>query len=112
MDLFESPVMAAYVNILLYGVIGFTFSAMTFVFDLERVGFLIQAVIYFIVTAGVFVAITVILWQLHRRPEALVSSLAGYAVTYVIMCVVMYKQLRKDMEEINKNLNDISVSEY
>ena len=109
---FESPVMAAYVNILLYGVIGFTFSTMTFVFDLERVGFLIQAVIYFIVTAGVFVAITVILWQLHRRPEALVSSLAGYAVTYVIMCVVMYKQLRKDMEEINRNLNDISVSEY
>ena len=101
---FPSPVMAAYVNILLYGLIGFSFSFMTFVFDLERVGFIIQAVIYFVVTCAVFVGITIVLWQLQRRPEALISSLAGYAVTYVIMCVIMYKQLKRDMEEINKSI--------
>ena len=77
---------------------------MTFVFDLERVGFIIQAVIYFVVTCAVFVGITIVLWQLQRLPEALISSLAGYAVTYVIMCVIMYKQLKRDMEEINKSI--------
>ena len=30
--LFPTPVIAAYVNVLLYGLIGFTFSVMTFIF--------------------------------------------------------------------------------
>ncbi|MBR6308394.1 MAG: DUF3021 family protein [Lachnospiraceae bacterium] len=100
--LFPTPVVAAYVNIILYGLIGFTFSAMTFVYEIERIGFVFQSIIYFVVTAAVCLSITVILWQLHKYPAAFAGTLAGYAVTHVIMLVVGYRNLKKDIEEINE----------
>ena len=103
--LFPTPVIAAYANIFLYGLIGFTFSVMTFIYSVEKIGLLFQSIIYFLVTAGVCLAITVILWQLHKYPAAFVCTLCGYAATHVIMFIAGYKSLRKDVKEIN----DLSV---
>ena len=100
--LFPTPVIAAYVNIILYGFIGFAFSTMTFVYEIEKIGFVIQSIIYFVVTATVCLSITVILWQLHKYPAALAGTLAGYAVTHVIMLIVGYRNLKKDIKEINE----------
>ncbi|MCR4728231.1 MAG: DUF3021 domain-containing protein [Lachnospiraceae bacterium] len=105
--LFPTPVIAAYVNIFLYGLIGFTFSVMTFIYGVERMGLLFQSVIYFIVTAGVCLGITVIIWQLHRYPAAFVCTLCGYAATHVIMFIVGYKSLKQDVKEINELSADI-----
>ena len=100
--LFPTPVIAGYVNVLLYGVIGFTFSVMTFVYDLERIGFLMQSVIYFAVTAAVCLAITMLLWQLQKYPAPFIGTLAGYAATHAIMFVIAYKRLKKEIGEINE----------
>lgn len=102
--LFPTTAMAAYVNLLLYGVIGATFSMMTFVYDLEKIGFAFQSIIYFVVTSTVCILITTLLWQLHRYPAALISTLAGYAVTHVIMFTVSYRKLKNDIQEINTQL--------
>ena len=106
--LFPTPVIAAYVNIILYGLIGFTFSAMTFIYDARRIGFALQSVIYFIVTATVCVSITVLLWQLHKYPAAFAGTLAGYAATHVIMFIVGYNDLKKDIKEINEISGDLT----
>ncbi len=100
--LFPTAAIAAYVNVLLYGVIGFTFSVMSFIFDVERLSFLLQSVIYFIVTAAVCVGITTVLWQLQKYPAAFISTLAGYAVTHAIMFVIAYRKLKADIKEINE----------
>ena len=102
--LFATPVIAVYVNLLLYGVIGAVFSMMTFIFDVDRIGFVFQGIIYFAVTAAVCTGITILLWQLHRYPQALFSTLAGYGVTYVIMGVLAYRKLKDDIREINNGL--------
>ena len=102
--LFPTTTIAAYVNIMLYGVIGASFAGMTFVFDLPRPGFVIQSIIYFIVTASVCIGITILLWQLHRHPQALIPTLAGYGLTYVIMGTVEYRELKKKIREINEDL--------
>ena len=99
--LFPTPVIAAYVNVILYGIIGFTFAAMTFIFSSERIGLLLQNIIYFAVTSAVCVSITMILWQLQKYPAAFICTLAGYAATHVIMFTVEYKNLKKDITEIN-----------
>lgn len=106
--LFPTPVMAAYVNILLYGLIGFTFSTMSFIYSVEKMSLLLQSIIYFLVTASVCMAITTLLWQLQKYPAAFVSTLAGYAVTHVIMFVVNYKTLKKDIDEINQISVDLT----
>ncbi len=99
--LFPTPVIAAYVNVLLYGLIGFTFSVMTFIFSVERIGLLLQNIIYFVVTSAVCVSITMILWQLQKYPAAFICTLAGYAATHVIMFIIEYRNLKNDINEIN-----------
>lgn len=101
-ELFATPVIAAYVNVLLYGVIGATFAMMTFIYEVERIGFIIQSIIYFIVTSAVCLAITMVLWQLHRYPKALICTLLCYGGTHVIMITQAYKTLKKDICEINE----------
>ena len=100
--LFPTEAMAAYVNILVYGIIGAVFAMMTFIYDVERLGFLFQSIIYFIVTGGFSVAVTVFLWQLHHYPNAFIGTLTGYAVSHIIIFVVEYRTLRKDVKEINE----------
>ena len=106
-ELFPTPVMAAYINILLYGVIGAVFSGMSFIFDCQRIGYIVQSLIYFVSTAAVWVIITILVWQLHRYPKALIATIAGYAVTYIIMGTITYKNLKKDISEINSALDTV-----
>ena len=100
--LFPTPVIAAYVNLILYGLIGFVFSFMTTIYDVERIGFVIQSILYFVVTSGVCISITMLLWQLQKYPAAFIGTLSGYAATHVIMFVLAYRKLRIDIREINE----------
>lgn len=102
--LFPTSAMAAYVNVLLYGCISASFAVMTFIYDVERIGFVIQSIIYFLTTSVACLLITMLLWQLQRYPAALFGTLAGYALTHVIMITMAYKKLRKDVSEINQEL--------
>ncbi|MBR5967828.1 MAG: DUF3021 family protein [Lachnospiraceae bacterium] len=104
MALFPTAALAAYVNILLYGLIGATFAVMTFIYEFERIGFVIQSIIYCLVTGGVCMLITILLWQLQRHPEAFVSTCLGYLAAHVIMIVVQYRALKKDISVINTEL--------
>ena len=100
--LFPTPVIASSVNILLYGLIGFTFSFMLFIYDVEKISFLAQSILYFAVTAGVCMLITTMLWQLPRYPAAFAFTLTGYAVTHVIMFTITYRSLKRQIREINE----------
>lgn len=101
---FPSDTIAMEINVLLYGVIGAAFSAATVVYEWDRIGFLIQNLIYFLLTGLVWVPIVTLLWQLVRYPEALISTLTGFVATYIIMSIVGYRIIRRDVGEINKAL--------
>ena len=100
--LFPSVTIAAYVNVLLYGVIGATFALSVYIYEVERIGFIIQSIIYFIITSSVCVGITILLWQLHKYPSAFISTLAGYLATHIIMMVIEYRKLKADIKVINE----------
>ena len=102
--MFPTPVMAAYVNVLLYGVIGAQFAAMTMIFESRRIGVILQWIIYFCVTSAVCLIITIFLWQLHRYPMALVCTFLGYGLTYLIMGIVQYRKLKEDIMIINRSV--------
>ena len=106
--LFTTPAMAAYTNVLLYGVIGFAFAAMTFLFDLKKMGLLIQWLLYFLSTGAVCITITTLLWQLHRYPRAFFMTVGGYGITYIIIAISQYLNLKKDVKEINESLKKAS----
>ena len=65
-------------------------------------GFIIQSIIYFVITSTVCVGITILLWQLHKYPAAFISTLAGYLATHIIMMVIEYRRLKADIRAINE----------
>lgn len=102
--LFPSETIAMEVNILLYGVIGVTFSAAAWIYEQEKLGFVWQNLIYFLLTSIVWIPIVMLVWQLQKYPQAFISTLAGFAGTYVIMSIVGYRITKSDVDRINRVL--------
>lgn len=88
--------------IALLGVIGATFALSVYIYEVKRIGFIIQSIIYFVITSSVCVGITILLWQLHKYPTAFISTLAGYLATHIIMMVIEYRKLKADIKVINE----------
>ena len=88
--------------IALLGVIGATFALSAYIYEVEKIGVIIQSIIYFVITSSVCVGITILLWQLHKYPAAFFSTLAGYLATHVIMMVIEYRRLKADIKVINE----------
>lgn len=105
--LFPSETIAVEVNVLLYGIIGAGFSAMTFIYENEKIGFIVQNMIYCILTSIIWVPIVVFVWQLNKYGNALVGTLIGFFSTYIVMSIVGYRITQARIEEINKFLNGI-----
>lgn len=101
---FPSETIAMEVNVLLYGVIGAAFSAAAWIYEQEKLGFVWQNLIYFLLTSIVWLPIVMLIWQLQKYPKALISTLAGFAGTYVIMSIVGYRITKSDVERINQAL--------
>lgn len=99
--LFPSESIAVEVNILLYGIIGIAFSAAAIIYEKDRLGFIVQNILYFIVTSMVWVTIVTLVWQLHKYPQALIGTICGFVVTYIIMSIVGYRITKKNIEKIN-----------
>ena len=102
--LFPSVTLAMEVAILLHGFIGAVFSAASFIYEKVEIGFILQNVIYFILTGIVWVPVVSFVWQLHRYPAAFFSTLGGFAITYIIMSVVGYNITKKEVALINAHL--------
>ncbi len=102
--LFPSVSIAVEVNILLYGVIGFVFAMASVIYEKEQIGFIVQNILYVILTGCFWIPIMTLLWQLQRYPSALIGTLCGYAGSYVIISIVGYRSTKKNVEEINQCL--------
>ena len=94
------------VDMLLYGVIGLAFSSMLFIYEIDRIGFVLQNAIYYLVTGIVWIPIVAFLWQLWRYPQALVCTIVGFVMTDVIMTVVGYRTTKRNIRELNAALGN------
>lgn len=104
MALFPSETLALGVAVLCHGVIGATFAAATFIYEKIEIGFVLQNVIYFLLTGLVWIPVVCFVWQLYRYPEALISTVGGFVLTYVVMSIVGYNVTKKEVIEINARL--------
>ena len=102
--LFPSKTIAVEANILLYGMIGAIFAAAAFIYEKDNIGFLIQNLLYMLMTACVWVPIVCLIWQLQKNIPAFISTLGGFMLTYMIMSFVGYRITRKEVEDINRIL--------
>jgi len=102
--LFPSETLALGVAVLLHGLIGAVFCAATVIYEKIEIGFVLQNVIYFLLTGIVWIPIICFVWQLYRYPSALLSTVGGFVLTYVVMSMVGYNITKKEVAEINAKL--------
>lgn len=101
---FSSEILAFCVLLLSHGVIGATFAAATVIYEKVEIGFILQNIIYYILTGVVWIPIICFIWQLYLYPTALLSTMGGFIITYVIMSVVGYNVTKKEVAQINARL--------
>ena len=101
---FPSETMAVFTDALLYGVIGFTFSFMLFIYNYDRLGFVVQNIIYYISTSIVWMPIIIYIWQLQKYLSALIFTLTGFVVVEIIMTIIAYNITKKNIAAINMTL--------
>ena len=102
--LFPSETLALGVAVLSHGMIGVTFAAATVIYEKVEIGFILQNIIYVLLTGIVWIPLICFVWQLYHYPAALVSTIGGFVLTYLIMSVVGYNVTKKEVAEINARL--------
>lgn len=103
---FPSETLALGTAVLSHGLIGATFATATFIYEKAEIGFILQNVIYVLLTGIVWIPIICFVWQLYRYPSALASTIGGFVLTYVIMSAVGYQITKKEVEQINAKLEE------
>lgn len=106
-NMFPSQTIAYGVDILLYGVIGVAFAGFLFLYEQERIGYIVQSILYFVFTGLVWIPIITFIWQLWRYPEALVCTIIGFVITNIIMMIVGYQTTKKNIKQLNEALKNI-----
>ena len=104
-SLFPTQRIAFGVDLLLYGLLGAAFSGWTAIYECDRIGFVIQNLIYSVGTAVVWIPIVTLIWQLQKYPPALIFTILGFFVSHVIVTIITYKTTRKDIEQLNRILS-------
>lgn len=104
MALFPSETLALGVAVLSHGLIGAVFAAATYIYEKAEIGFILQNIIYFLLTGIVWIPVVCFVWQLYRYPAAFFSTIGGFVLTYAIMSMVGYNITKKEVEQINARL--------
>lgn len=102
--MFPTETLALGVAVLSHGLIGAVFAAAGSIYEKIEIGFILQNIIYFLLTGVVWIPVVCFVWQLYRYPTALLSTIGGFAMTYVVMSIVGYHITKKEVAQINARL--------
>lgn len=101
---FENPFMALMVQTLLCGLIGFAFGACSVIMDIAKWSMVRQAVVHFILTACVWVPVSIFCWGLGRYWISFVCVFLGMLFTYTVTWTCQIIVCRKEVARINEQL--------
>ncbi len=104
---FDNPYMAVYVQFLLIGFTSAVFGAGSVIMELERLSLIVQSILYLIITMAVWIPVGCVCWGLHKYPTTMISVGLSYLIAYAISWGVQYRQCKRNIQEINRKLEEI-----
>jgi len=107
---FSSPYIALIVQVLLCGLIGMSFSGCSILFEVERWSIVKAAVLHFVLTAIVWVPVSMFCWGLGRYKHVFISVFISIGITYAATWISRILYYRKETRAINKHLTDLQNS--
>lgn len=104
---FENDAVALVLELLLIGVMSAVLAGGTVIMELERLGLLVQSILYFVVTSPVWLAVACYCFGFAKYPMSAVSVCVSYFVSYSVCWIVQYKTCKRNIEDINRALQKL-----
>ncbi len=106
---FESETVALLVQLFLVGVMSGVTAAGTVIFELKRPGLWVQSILFLLLMLAVWIPVACYVWGFHKYVASMISTVVSIVVTYGICWGIQYKMCRRDVQEINRCLNEKEV---
>lgn len=104
---FDSGTMALLVQWILIGISSAAFGFWSIIMELERISLLLQSVLYFILTAMVWIPVSILCWDLGENSFSFITIVTSYLVSYVITWIIQYRNCKDSVNQINKKLEEL-----
>lgn len=101
---FDNPFMALMVQTLLCGLIGFAFGCCSVIMEIAKWGMVRQAVVHFLLTACVWVPVSIFCWGLGRYLISFISVFLSMVFTYTVVWTCQIIICRREVARINAQL--------
>ena len=101
---FENPFIALMVQTLLCGMIGFAFGGCSVIMEIAKWSMVRQAVVHFLLTACVWVPVSIFCWGLGRYLISFICIFLGMLFTYTVTWTCQIIVCRKEVARINAQL--------
>lgn len=106
---FESETVALGVQLLLVGVMSGVTAAGTVIFELKRPGLWVQSILFLLLMLAAWIPVACYVWGFHKYVASMISTLISIVATYGICWGIQYKVCRRDVQEMNRRLNEKEV---
>ena len=104
---FSSGTMAFLVQWILIGISSSSFGFWSIIMEFERISLLLQSVLYFILTAMVWIPVSVLCWDLGKDIFSFITIVTSYLISYVITWIIQYRNCKDSINQINKKLEEL-----
>lgn len=104
---FSSGTMALLVQWILIGISSAAFGFWSIIMEFERISLLLQSVLYFILTAMVWIPVSILCWDLGKNSFSFITIVTSYLVSYVITWIIQYRNCKDSVNQINKKLEEL-----
>lgn len=109
-DRFPSKTMAFGVQCLLIGLTSAAFAAGSGIMEIASWSLVKQSIVYFVVTAAVWLPVSVLCWGFGKYPMTFFSVIGSYLIGYIISWTVQYRICKRNIEQINEKLKELNRS--
>lgn len=109
-DRFPSPTAAFGVQCLLIGLTSAAFAAGSGIMEIASWSLVKQSIVYFVVTAAVWMPVSVLCWGFGKYSVTFFSVTGSYLIGYIISWTVQYRICKRNIAEINEKLKELNRS--
>lgn len=104
---FSSETMALLVQWILIGISSAAFGFWSIIMEFERISLLLQSVLYFLLTAMVWIPVSILCWDLGKDIFSFITIVTSYLISYVITWIIQYRNCKDSINQINKKLEEL-----
>lgn len=108
---FSSGLEAVITQCILIGLTSAAFGGWSILLEMERLSLLLQSVLYFIVTAMVWIPVSIYCWNLGENLYSYITIVTSYLISYIVTWMIQFRLCRHNVEAINRKIEQIRSEE-